>query len=251
MGRDLIKAAEIRATISQVEKYNTAVNTFRIKYNAIPGDIPNPLQFGLSPLLLEEGGINGGNLNGNGNGIIDGIDTYSGTRLCGEAIGLFVHLSEAKLVQTSNFGISPLTGMSCIYVDDFLWAMPSTKLGNNNLLFNTGLNGTNYWFIANFTTDLAQGFQADALIIYPTTKGLTPFQAMQIDSKIDDGKPSTGQTVATAFIDTLDTGNTAPVAGACFNNNNTVSDLSDDNYFVESSITADSPGCNLRIRANF
>src|SRR5271163_852919 len=41
VGQDLIKAAEIRATVAQVEKYNAAVNTFRTKYNGIPGDIVN------------------------------------------------------------------------------------------------------------------------------------------------------------------------------------------------------------------
>jgi hypothetical protein len=30
VGRDLIKASETRAQISQIEKYNTAVNTFKI-----------------------------------------------------------------------------------------------------------------------------------------------------------------------------------------------------------------------------
>src|SRR3984885_3925644 len=40
VGQDLIKAAEIRATVSQIEKYNTAANTFQTKYNALPGDVP-------------------------------------------------------------------------------------------------------------------------------------------------------------------------------------------------------------------
>jgi len=40
VGQDLIKGAEIRATVAQVEKYNSAVNTFRTKFNAMPGDIP-------------------------------------------------------------------------------------------------------------------------------------------------------------------------------------------------------------------
>lgn len=40
VGRDLIAAATIRSTISQIEKYKTAVNTFRGKYGYLPGDIP-------------------------------------------------------------------------------------------------------------------------------------------------------------------------------------------------------------------
>src|ERR1700753_1764982 len=38
-GQDLIKSAEQRATLAQVEKYNTAVNTFRNKFGGIPGDL--------------------------------------------------------------------------------------------------------------------------------------------------------------------------------------------------------------------
>ena len=39
VGQDLIRASEVRATITQIEKYNTAVNTFHAKFNAIPGDM--------------------------------------------------------------------------------------------------------------------------------------------------------------------------------------------------------------------
>src|SRR4051812_26321723 len=48
VGKDLIQAAQIRATSSQVTKYSAAVNTFRIKYNALTGDIaePNATGFG-------------------------------------------------------------------------------------------------------------------------------------------------------------------------------------------------------------
>lgn len=38
VGRDLIHAAEIRATIKQLEDFNTAVNAFKTKYNCLPGD---------------------------------------------------------------------------------------------------------------------------------------------------------------------------------------------------------------------
>jgi hypothetical protein len=41
VGRDLIRAAELRSVISDVEKFKTAVNTFRLKFNAIPGDMPD------------------------------------------------------------------------------------------------------------------------------------------------------------------------------------------------------------------
>src|ERR1700710_2201298 len=50
VGQDLIKAAATRAQISQIEKYNQAVNTFKTKYNGIPGDLQASLaaQFGFT-----------------------------------------------------------------------------------------------------------------------------------------------------------------------------------------------------------
>lgn len=37
VGQDLINAAKVRAEFSQMEKLDAAVNTFRLKYNALPG----------------------------------------------------------------------------------------------------------------------------------------------------------------------------------------------------------------------
>jgi hypothetical protein len=50
VGQNLIAAAEVRAQITQIEKYNSAVNTFRSKFNAIPGDmnVATAQQFGFT-----------------------------------------------------------------------------------------------------------------------------------------------------------------------------------------------------------
>src|ERR1700733_13388871 len=71
VGQDLIKAAETRAQITQIEKYNQAVNTFRSKFGAIPGDmaVSTANQFGFTV-----GGGCDGSAAGkrDGNGLIDG-----------------------------------------------------------------------------------------------------------------------------------------------------------------------------------
>src|ERR1700727_1841102 len=74
VGQSLIAAAGIRATISQIEKYNTAANTFREKYGYLPGDIPATpaAQFG----FIARGTGRG---EGDGNGIIeDGANGLAG-----------------------------------------------------------------------------------------------------------------------------------------------------------------------------
>src|SRR5271170_3878378 len=66
VGQDLIKAAQIRATVTQLEKYNTSVNTFRGKYNGLPGDLQSPTNF--FPSVT---GAGTGTGLGNGNALIE------------------------------------------------------------------------------------------------------------------------------------------------------------------------------------
>src|ERR1700743_3469732 len=70
VGQDMIKAAEVRAQISQIEKYNQAVNTFKAKFQAIPGDmgVSTATQFGFTPGT----GCTGGLANRDSNGLLDG-----------------------------------------------------------------------------------------------------------------------------------------------------------------------------------
>jgi prepilin-type N-terminal cleavage/methylation domain-containing protein len=48
VGKDLIHSSEVRATITQVEMFNLAYNTFQLKYNCWPGDCNNASELGFS-----------------------------------------------------------------------------------------------------------------------------------------------------------------------------------------------------------
>ena len=97
VGQDLIKAAEVRATISQIEKYNTAANTFRGKYIALPGDMnaATASQFGFAARGQDAG-------EGDGNGVIEG--TYN-TNAAG-----------------SNCGVCTATGEPVLFWNDLSYA---------------------------------------------------------------------------------------------------------------------------------
>ena len=79
VGRDLINAAAIRAQISQIEKYNTAVNTFKVKFNALPGDMnaTTATAFGFTPRGTDCGG-SACPSEGDGNGVLEGNESGSG-----------------------------------------------------------------------------------------------------------------------------------------------------------------------------
>jgi len=103
VGQDLISAAAIRSQISQIEKYQTAVLTFKSKYGYLPGDMPDPQasQFGF--IARAHGGVGLGS--GDGNGYIDGVcfNTWNGTQndncsIAGEQAALWNDLSTAKLI---------------------------------------------------------------------------------------------------------------------------------------------------------
>ncbi len=69
VGQNLIDAAGIRATITQIEGYNRAVNTFKGKYGELPGDLASATAttFGFKARGNSAG-------EGDGNGIIEGRD---------------------------------------------------------------------------------------------------------------------------------------------------------------------------------
>jgi prepilin-type N-terminal cleavage/methylation domain-containing protein len=48
VGQDLIRAAQVRKTGTLIEQLNTAVNTFKLKYNCLPGDCANASDFSAS-----------------------------------------------------------------------------------------------------------------------------------------------------------------------------------------------------------
>jgi prepilin-type N-terminal cleavage/methylation domain-containing protein len=68
VGRDLIKAAEIRSAVSSIEEFEAAKNTFRLKYSCLPGDCANGAQYGFVARTNVRGC-------GNGDGIIGSMYT--------------------------------------------------------------------------------------------------------------------------------------------------------------------------------
>jgi prepilin-type N-terminal cleavage/methylation domain-containing protein len=199
VGQDLIRAAEVRAQMAQIEKYQTAVNTFRGKYNALPGDLNATVaaQFGFAVR-----GSNAGE--GDGNGLIEGVSGPVPGNGCGECVFngetamVWADLSHANLIDGSFTASSAVYTFANFSGTTIGLYFPEAKLSHGNYIYvdsggwklwQTGVtDGVNYFALSAVIAD--QGGYA----ISNTT--LTVQQAYAIDNKMDDGLPQTGRVTA-------------------------------------------------------
>jgi len=198
VGQDLVHAAGVRAQITQIEKFNQAVNTFRSKYGYLPGDIPNPIagQFGFAARGLYAG-------EGDGNGIIEGItqntsgDNY-GTRMGEEAAAFWSDLSYANgmnigLIEGSYQSL-PNAPSSNYAVTMMSSLMPVSKLGSGLFIHTYSYAGSNFYTLSAMDhTDWSSGVVSAA--------GLSVRDAYNIDKKMDDGLPQSGNVTAQLVCD--------------------------------------------------
>lgn len=201
VGQDLIRAAEIRAQISQIEKYQTAANTFRGKYNALPGDLnaATATQYG----FMLRGSYAG---QGDGNGLLEGAMSndplgHSGINLYGGETAMFwVDLSKAQLIDDNFTTASPLLSPALVSATQVGAYFPEAKLGRGNYVAvwsggwlsanGHGTDGINYLSVASFLGgDPGSGAEF-------TTTTMTVQQAYGIDKKMDDGLPQSGRVMA-------------------------------------------------------
>jgi prepilin-type N-terminal cleavage/methylation domain-containing protein len=182
LGADLIKSAQIRGQVSELYKYELAVKTFRLKYNAMPGDISwrQAPSFGFSA-------INGV---GNGNGTLDdGFPCSPTIAINGEIWLLFEQLSQANLVDKRYRDPLNFAGTA-----DLGGVFPLTRIGRGAVVPYSTFNRRLAWFVGINTSS------ASSMISNFFNAGiLTPIEAFQIDSKIDDGAPTSGIVRAVAL----------------------------------------------------
>jgi len=200
VGQDLVRAAEVRAQITQIEKYQTAANTFYGKFGALPGDL-NALvatQFGFAA----RGNYAG---EGDGNGIIQGISAnlanfnWGNSEGAGETVMFWVDLSSAaggNLID-GNFSTATSTVPATILQTQINLYFPQAKIGKGNYIYvwsdaaggGPAGGGNNYYGLAAVTGVPVGG-------ALQSTPNLTVAQAYTIDTKIDDGRAQTGRVIA-------------------------------------------------------
>jgi hypothetical protein len=203
VGRDLIHAAQLQTIITDKDKYITAVNTFVLKYSALPGDIPNATSFWGTSAWCPTGNSSPGSTltcNGNGDGQICG-GAYAVNGDCAEGLLAWQHLSNAGLVAGGYTGFEA-TGSNPIY-------LPGLNIPQSRAFANAGFSlfyygpitaGPLFFVGSGINHVIMFGAQSQSTAgnwtgnaAYPI---LSTLDAYSIDAKIDDGKPGTGSVLS-------------------------------------------------------
>ena len=214
-GQSLIRAAELRAVTTEIQEYSTALYTFKNKYFALPGDMPNATQFwGKDATFCNAHSGTAsptGTCNGNGDGSIDrGI---SGGNAFAENYTLWKHLALSGLINGQYTGV---TGSGGIYHSIIGENSPALKLsGSTFYMITEVITGNHIWLDGTYTNSLIiakpNSFWTDAAV-------LAPEEAWNIDKKIDDGHPGMGKVNIGRWGDC-----TTPTSGAAVSSNRNIS----------------------------
>lgn len=194
-GQSLIRAAELRSVTSEYQRYITAIQTFRDKYMAVPGDFRDATRFwgrhenvGTCVTNSAAGVTSPGTCDGNGNGTLQHASANSTS---GESFQIWNQLARAGLIEGSYSGYtSPSRTFGAMVGIN----VPSARIGANTVWVaaNNSLNGAGSFFSApdNYLSiggaNAAGTTDADGMI-------LKAEEAWGIDSKLDDGIPSYGR----------------------------------------------------------
>jgi len=253
VGQDMIKAAEIRSTVSQMEGFNTAVNTFRDKYRNIPGDMvsTDATRFGFQPRTGATG-------RGDGNRLLEAAAT--GARTLGHETALFWRdLSQANLVGDNFVTATDAFPAAAVNAGTVNAWLPEAKIGQGHYFAISSQGGRNFYNVTQVAGATIAG-------VYTLGTAMTPQTAFNIDDKMDDGNPVTGIVVANYDAAALGVvyaaaavagesvaipasavgANAALGAGSCAFGTMAIA-----GYATLTDAQANRPACQLRVRASF
>lgn len=191
VGRDMIRAAELRSVTTEYEKYVAALNLFKEKYMGLPGDLKNATAFWGAMTncgAASPSGTGTQTCNGNGDTILHGA---AGNGQTSEEFLAWQHLANAGLIEGKYTGISGSGGTAHSVISQ---NVPAGKMSGTGWSFIYTGDVTDpsepNWFVGYYGQLMQLGTQNGA----ERTGGsaLLPEELWAIDSKIDDGKPGYG-----------------------------------------------------------
>lgn len=192
-GQGMMHTADMNNLISQVAKYKTVTDTFRAKYQSLPGDLSDAYDSWGAAAGCTNADVNSANsgCNGDGDNVWDTKESFRYWHhlyLSGLADGVWTCAVDVSTCTSIPGQFGPLIKIDrrplSLYPTSF--ALPSiTPSVANTFQISGSNNGTN---------------------VYSALASLMPVDVQRLDVKIDDGLPETGKMQA-ATNNLLETGN--------------------------------------------
>lgn len=208
-GSNMIKQAELRSMISDLQSYQTAYNNFVGRYNKVPGDMDVASSYWSNCATTTNT-----NCDGDGDGIIEHAATVAANEtkqawrqlslagMIGAGIQEVATADDGNLVLGTEAPSSKKAGVGFMMASG---GSPASFGATGALAASDFAASTNVVFIGSQVTDLGL-----------SGGGLTPEEAFNIDQKLDDGLVAGGnfQGAATGVVRTIDD-NLVATAGDC------------------------------------
>lgn len=193
-GQALIRAAELRAVPTEFNRYATAVQTFRDKYFALPGDMRNASAFwgaadgstGVTNACKTVAAAGTATCNGDGNGQLQAL-SYTV-----EPFRFWHHLANAGLIEGTYSGITDGTNDASATANNSPRGKIATSLWYAGYM--APVTGGTTFFDGNYDSYFQFGLPASSNGL-PWGGFATPEEAWNIDTKMDDGRPAAGKAV--------------------------------------------------------
>lgn len=197
-GQSLIRASQLRSVITEYQRYVTAVQSFRGKYFVIPGDMPDATRIWgrystqtwcVTSVSAPGPNTTTGVCDGDGNGRL----TNQAASQSAERFQFWRELALAGLIEGTYNGISGTGGAEdCDPPDN----CPGSRMANGAWHaggFIQTEDSTKFYAIEYINSLMFGGISANTRPIAPI---MTPEEAWNLDTKLDDGKPAYGKLVA-------------------------------------------------------
>jgi prepilin-type N-terminal cleavage/methylation domain-containing protein len=192
-GRDLIAAAVTRKIISEERGYEQAFLAFRLKYNALPGDLATPDKFWPSEDWTRNAG-------GNGDGIIswswEGPEAFRQLALAKLISDTFIEDcladSETAFVNSSANSCRAVPGKTAPrskVVPMGTWAVGAVRSSAKPIFAQPPVKRAPGTMLVLAKNQMANG----QIRLFPNRAVISTITAYQIDSKLDDGMPLQGR----------------------------------------------------------
>jgi prepilin-type N-terminal cleavage/methylation domain-containing protein len=184
-GSTMIRSAEIRNTMRDINAVREASNQFKIQYRYLPGDMPNATQYwgalNADPAICQATPATGtATCNGNGNGV---LETQA------EQLRFWQHLANGKFIKGTYTG-TIVSAAQPIIID--VNTMSLTKGLTFQIIY--GQSSAGDFFFNNVITPI--NLLQLASPTSPAMGVISPGDAYRIDEKMDDGKPAYGIVLA-------------------------------------------------------